>query len=96
MARTTGGQISASISSVLPPRRIAQLARELGVVKRQRKVDIVRLVQALVLGFRLDRVRSLSGLRRAYQLMTGQWLARSSFHARFTAPFAELMRRLTL
>ena len=34
MARATEGQIAASISSVLPPRRISLLARELGVVKR--------------------------------------------------------------
>ena len=60
------------------------------------KVDIVRLVQALVLGFRLERVRSLSGLRRAYRLMTGESLARSSFHERFTDSLVELMRRLTL
>jgi IS4 transposase len=86
----------AAVSSVLPARRIAEWARELGVVKRSRKVDIVRFVQALVLGFRTDRVRSLSGLRRTYQLMTGQSLARSSFHGRFTAELAELMRRLTV
>jgi len=96
MAQPKEDQIIAAISSVLPASRIRELARELGVVMRQRKVDVVCLVQALVLGFRVDRVRSLSGLRRAYQLMTGQSLARSSFHGRFTAPLAELMRRLTV
>lgn len=55
-----------------------------------------RHVQALVLGCRVDRVSSLSGLRPAYQFMTGQSLARSSFHGCFTAPLAELMRRLTV
>ena len=96
MAQPKEDHILGAISSVLPASRIHELARALGVVMRQRKIDVVCLVQSLVLGFRVDRVRSLSGLRRAYQLMTGQSLARSSFHGRFTAPLAELMRRLTV
>ncbi|MBK7586095.1 MAG: IS4 family transposase [Myxococcales bacterium] len=94
MARARASQIVATIASVLPPARVIELARELGVVKRQRKVDIVHFVQALVLGFSLDRVRSLSGLRRAYQLLAGATLARSSFHGRFTAELVQLMRQL--
>ena len=40
------------------------------------------------------RVRSLSGFRRAYQLVAGATLARSSFHSRFTAALVQLMRQL--
>jgi len=96
MAHPKEDQIVSAISSVLPERRIRELARDLGVVKRQRKVDAVRLVQALVLGFRIGRSRSMSGLRRGYQLITGQSLARSSFHGRFTASLVKLMRQLTV
>jgi hypothetical protein len=61
MAHPKEDQIVAANSNVLPTSRIRELARDLGVVMRQRKVDVVCLVQALVLGFRVDRVRSVSG-----------------------------------
>jgi len=70
-------------------------ARSLGVVKRQRKVDIVALVFALVLGFERGARRSLASFRRAYCSSTGVALAPSTFYGRFTPEFSELMKQLT-
>ena len=47
MAHPEEDQIVVAISSVLPASRIRELARDLGVVMRQRKIDVVCLVQAL-------------------------------------------------
>jgi hypothetical protein len=83
------------MASVLPRRRIRALSRRLGVVQRQRKLDIVALVYSLVLGFSSGQRRTLTGLRRAYLRATGVRLAPSSFHARFDARLVELLRQLT-
>jgi IS4 transposase len=66
----------------------------LGVVKRQRKVDVVCLVWTLVLGFSTGSKRTLASLRRTYQAVSGHLIARSSFHDRLTPALAQLMRRL--
>ena len=96
MAHRRSDHIQRALTSVLPRRRIRELARRLGVVQRRRKLDIVALVHSLVLGFSTGERRSLSGLRRAYLRTTGVRLAPSSFHARFSAPLAQLMRTLLL
>lgn len=96
MARSVAGHIHASLTTLLPRRRIRDLARRFGVVQRRRKLDIVALVYSLVLGFGDGERRTLSGLRRAYLRATGTRLAPSSFHARFTDSLVELMRTLAL
>jgi len=68
-------------------------ARKLGVVTRQRKVDLPALVEASVM--------ALSGLPGTqttiyanYVELTGQTLAPSAFYDRFTQPYAQLLREL--
>ena len=60
MARPAASHIRDALTSLLPPRRIRDLARELGVVQRRRKLDIVALVYALALGFSVGDQRTLS------------------------------------
>jgi putative transposase len=86
--------IREAIGSVLSARRLDALARELGVVKRQRKLQVVAFVGALALGFASGAQRSLAGMRRAYERCTGQSLAPSGFYARFTAEMVQLLKRL--
>lgn len=73
---------------------IEAYAQKLGVVRRQRKVDIVCLVWTLILGFSTGSKRTLASLRRTYQVASGHLIARSSFHGRLTPALAQLMRRL--
>jgi len=84
------------MTSILSPRVIRQEARRLGVVRRERKIDVVALVQVLVLGFSGARRRTIAGFRRAYELATGVTLAPSAFYGRLTPALAELLRELTL
>jgi hypothetical protein len=51
MADRRGSRTRSALTSPIPPRRIRILAREIGALRRQRKVDIVALVYSLVLGF---------------------------------------------
>jgi hypothetical protein len=78
MARSKESHIRSALTSVLSARRIARRARELGVVKRRRKVDIVALVTTLVLSFERGARRSVVSLRRAYGAATGTTLAASA------------------
>jgi putative transposase len=94
MPRKSDSPIRDAIGSVLAARRIEPLARELGVVKRQRKLCVTVFVGAVVLGFAAGAQRSLAGMRRAYERCTGQSLAPSAFYARFTREMAQLLRRL--
>ena len=94
MPKKSNNPIRDAIESVLAPVRIRVLARELGVVKRQRKVDIAVFVGAVVLGFATGAQRSLAGMRRAYERCTGQMLAPSGFYARFSRELAQLLKRL--
>jgi hypothetical protein len=79
----------------LSPRVIRQAARRLGVVRRERKVDVVALARVLVLGFDGARRRTLAGFRRPYELATGVTLAPSAFYDRLTPALAQRLRELT-
>lgn len=96
MARTRDSQIRGSLTTLISPRRVRALARELGVVRRRRKVDVVALVYSLVLGFASGNRRTLAGLRRAYERVTGTSLVASAFYDRFNVALARLMKRLVL
>ena len=83
-----------SLTSLISPQLIRRRARSLGVVKRQRKVDVVALVYALVLGFERVARRSLASFRRAYCSSTGVTLAPSAFYEQLNrslmiAPYAQ-------
>ena len=94
MPKKISSPIREAIGSVLAVPRIERLARDLGVIKRQRKVCIAAFVGAVVLGFATGAQRSLAGMRRAYKRCTGQSLAPSAFYVRFTREMAQLLRRL--
>jgi IS4 transposase len=96
MAQTRASHIRDALTSLLRPRRIRRLAREVGAVRRRRKVDIVALVYSLALGFASGKVRTLTGLRRAYERATGTSLAPSAFYDRFTVGLTRLLQRLVL
>ena len=68
-----------SLTSLISPQLIRRRARSLGVVKRQRRVDVVALVYALVLGFERGARRSLASFRRAYCSSTGVTLVVSGY-----------------
>ena len=78
MPKKISNPIRDAIGSVLTARRIEPLARDLGVVKRQRKLRITAFVGAVVLGFATGAQRSLAGMRRAYERCTWDGLLREA------------------
>ena len=96
MAHAESTPISAALARVLPEGRVRTLAARLGVVLRERKVDILGLVWTLALGFQVGHERSLVGLRQAYEKRAGHTLVPSGFYKRLSAKLAALMKALAL
>ncbi|MCB9743403.1 MAG: hypothetical protein H6740_12445 [Alphaproteobacteria bacterium] len=79
------------LATLVPLEQIRQKARELGVVKRRRKVDVAPFLLFVVLTLCGRHGQSLAGLRQAWTLKSGVTLARSAFQARFSASFEKLV-----
>ena len=71
---------------------IERQARELGVVKRIRKIHPAAFFWTLVLGFGTGVHRSIGGLRHAFCQAVGISVSRSSFYDRFTPQLVMLMQ----
>ena len=83
----------AVLTNLFPRRWIEETAREVGWLRRRRKVSPFALFWTVVVGFGCGRERNLAGLRRAYQRETRTRLVPSSFYDRFTPAFGMLLRR---
>ena len=76
------------------PEDVRKVARDLGVTLRQGKVDAYALLMVFVLGLVVRGPTSITQLGHVYGETTGCRLARSSFWARLTPAFAELVKWL--
>lgn len=74
---------------------IIEAGRRLGVIERQRKVDLPALVTATISSLSATPGTQTS-IFASYLGLTGQSLAPSSFYDRFTEPFANLLRELAI
>ena len=73
-----------TLTTLLPKAEIERLAHESGAVRRRRKVDASAMLWTVLLGFGTGRERTLAGLRRTYERVTGKSLVPSSFYDRFS------------
>lgn len=94
MAHTQRIALRQQLTHLVPSARIRARAQELGVVARERRVDIVAFVWTLALGFGAGAERTLAGLRRAFGRATGVHLVPSAFYDRFTPALARLLKAL--
>jgi putative transposase len=82
------------LTSALPDSLIETYAEALGVVERQRKVDVVVLIWTLILGFPAGATRTLTSLKRRFEQVANIEISRASFYDRLTPAVASLLRRL--
>ena len=92
MARHKCIGIRQTLTTLLPKAEIERLAHESGAVRRRRKVDASAMLWTVLLGFGTGRERTLAGLRRTYERMTGKSLVPSSFYDRFSTELARMFR----
>ena len=84
--------IRETLTTLLPKAEIERLAHESGAVRRRRKVDASAMLWSVLLGFGTGRERTLAGVRRTYERVTGKSLVPSSFYDRFTEELARMFR----
>lgn len=89
-----GTTLLRTLQALLPPSRIEQAARDHGVITRQRKLDIVRLVRSLVLSAGSDDSGTLADARRRYLREAEQPVVRGAFYAWLDEELAVLMEAL--
>jgi len=92
MARSKCIDVQEVLTSLISARRLNRLARETGVVVRNRKVKALALFWSLVLGFGAGSERTLAGLRRHFEQASGVTLVPSAFYLRFTPALARLLK----
>jgi putative transposase len=92
MARKQSTDIRRVLNRLVPRTRLKELAADLGVVLRERKIGVVALFWTLVLGFATGNERTLAGLRRAFEKATGTTVVPSAFYNRFTPKLVRLLK----
>ena len=91
MARPPSVPVREALRKTFTASMIRMLAKASGAFVRLRKIDPVALFWTLVLGFGAGRVRTIAGLRRAYEKETGTTLVPSVFYDRFNAGLVKMM-----
>ena len=89
-----GNTLRESFNLFLPADRIRDQAKELGVVSRERKREIVTLIWALVLTAGSDDSGRLADVHTTYEDEATELVARSSFYDWFTEKLSFLMSAL--
>ena len=92
MAHAKSIPIRETLRKLFPPAFLMALAKATGAVKRLRQVSPVDLFWTLVLGFGVGEVRTIAGLRRAYEKTTGQTIEESSFYDRLNEGLAKMLK----
>jgi len=85
-----------TIVEMFPEDFLRNTARETGVVKRERKIDVVILFWVTTLGFGVRFLSTIRGLKRKYEEKAKTTLSISSFHDRFTPEMVDFLRKCVL
>jgi len=82
------------LTTLFPSEFLEEHAEELGVVERDRKLQIPAFVWAFVFGFAAGESRTLAGFRRSYNSTADETLSPGGFYQRLTPALAEYLRDL--
>ncbi len=88
----SNSQFYKMLNEMFSPEWLEATAHDVGLIKRNRKIDPVTLFWVLVLGFGVGFQRALALLRRAYQTASAKKLAPSAFYDRFTPELTAFFR----
>jgi len=82
------------LTTLFPSEFLQEHAEELGVVERDRKLQIPAFVWAFVFGFAAGESRTLAGFRRCYNSTADETISPGGFYQRLTPTLAEYLRDL--
>lgn len=83
------------LEQLLPPDKIRENAEKTGFINRNRKIEPVAFVWALILGFGVRLQRTLASLKRSYEEETENDISYGSWFERFTPELARFMKENT-
>lgn len=84
--------IPAELEQLFPDETIERMAYETGFIKRERIIHPIPFFWALVIGYGTHLQRTLAGLRRSYQEMSGEEIVASSWVDRFTPALVKFLQ----
>ncbi|MBI3183967.1 MAG: IS4 family transposase [Myxococcales bacterium] len=90
---TVQSNVLETLRELVGPEEILETGRRLGVIQRQRKLDLPALVEATILAMS-PHPGVQTSIFVNYLSQTDEPMALSSFYDRFTWPFAELMQAM--
>jgi len=90
----SSSRIMRRLTTLFPSEFLEDHAEELGVVERDRDLQIPVLVWALVFGFAAGESRTLAGFRRSYNATADESISPGGFYHRLTPTLAEYLRDL--
>jgi len=76
------------LTTLFPSEFLEEYAEELGVVERDRKLQIPAFVWAFVFGFAAGESRTLAGFRRSYNSTADETISPSGFYQWLTPTLA--------
>ncbi|GAB7120917.1 IS4 family transposase [Natrinema sp. JCM 9743] len=79
------------LTTLFPSEFLEEHAEELGVVERDRKLQIPAFVWAFVFGFAAGESRTLTGFRRSYNATADETISPGGFYQRLTPSLAEYL-----
>ncbi|MFC6752057.1 IS4 family transposase [Halorubrum tibetense] len=82
------------LTTLFPSEFLKEHAEELGVVERDRKLQIPAFVWTFVFGFAAGESRTLAGFRRCYNSTADETISPSGFYQRLTPTLAKYLRDL--
>ena len=82
------------LTTLFPSKFLEEHAEELGVVERDRKLQIPAFLWAFVFGFAAGESRTLAGFRRSYNSTADETISPGGFYHRLTPSLAEYFRDL--
>lgn len=88
--------IESRLARTFPAKRLRELARKTGLVKRRRKLDAAALFWALTLGFAVGEDHSIEAFHQSYHQCVGGGLSLTyaSFHSWFAASLTAFLREV--
>ena len=84
------------LTTLFPSEFLKEHAEELGVVERDRKLQIPAFVWTFVFGFAAGESRTLAGFRRCYNSTADETISPCGFYQRLTPTLAEYLRDLVV
>jgi IS4 transposase len=86
----------ACLTRLFPEDFIRTAAAETGFIQRERKIDPVILFWVVVLGFGVNFLRTIRGLKRKYESESNTRMSISSFNDRFTPKMENFLKKCVL